>query len=164
MRGVLLILAVLFLAGCTSATPEATPTPVATPSSTIEATPEPTIEATPTPEPEVNCFEITDESINNAIAIRDCFMEQNKYVECAYTMISEARKDELTSGKVTGWPVKLYAKAYDCAKEAENQGVTVPDKLSLTILGYYDCYQSDAVCGVTSEQLDALINELEAVR
>ena len=166
MRGLLIVLGILVLAGCIGGADDATPTPTPIvtpePTTTIEPTPESTV----TPEPEVaSCFEVTDESIINAVAIKDCYMAEKAYLECTHTLLKEARITEEATGQVVGWPVRLYSKALDCAKAAMNEdseGI-LPERLDVKILGYYDCYESDGVCWVTAEELDQIVLELEVL-
>lgn len=169
MRGIWLVLGLLVLAGCIGTTEEATPTPepTATPSPTVVSTATPTPTPEPTASPETHeCMEIADGFANNnvkASKIRDCFFEKEEYVECTYYMMKEAREDELETNLVGSWPQAMYAKAVQCAKEAEKlpDADKLPEKLSINILYYYDCYNNvQSICSTTAEEIDQMIVDL----
>ncbi|MCK4327364.1 MAG: hypothetical protein KAW41_02705 [Candidatus Diapherotrites archaeon] len=171
MRNVLIVLAILLLAGCAGTEETATPTPAAaTPVATPVATPTATPEATPEPTPMPmghDCYVEGYQELSDAIRIQECFMGKEEYVECVYFMLKGAREAEKTGETLqAGWAMRLYSKAIDCAKEAEklpNAGL-LPDKMSATINNYFMCYHADAVCGATIEQIDEIIAQLEGVR
>lgn len=172
MERVIALFAILLLIGCTSA-PAATPTPTtvptATPTPTPIATPTPTATPAPTPTPlpeEHACMVIGAKDAKNAEAIRDCFVGMNEPVECVYFMLKEARSAEESSGSLIGWPLIVYGKAVDCAKEAEKlpNAAVLPAKLAADLNSYFLCYSYDEPCTVTTQRIDALITALSAVR
>ncbi|MFC2174252.1 hypothetical protein ACFLQ2_00075 [archaeon] len=170
MRNVLIVLAVLLLAGCAGTSEEATPTPAATPVATPVVTPEPT--ATPTPEPTPmpaghDCYVDYDHELSDAIRIQECFMEAGDHVECVYFMLKGAREAEKTGETLqAGWAMRLYSKAIICAKEAEQHenAALLPENMANTINDYFMCYHADAVCGATTDDVDEILVELEEVR
>jgi len=117
----ILVLALLFLAGCIGSEEKqtTTPLPITTPvpTPTITPTPEPT--ATPLPEVAA-CYVETDRSLQNAIEIQQCFMAKHEYVECTYFLLKNAQIAEQQGDTLdAGWAMRLYSRAIDCAKEAE---------------------------------------------
>jgi hypothetical protein len=168
MRGIIAVLLIALLIGCTSA-PVATPTPTALPTATPAATPAPSATARPsaTPLPETHaCYVETDQSLQNAIAIKDCFMATGDYVECVYFMLKGAQLAEQTETLNAGWAMRLYSKSIDCAKAAEAmpQASLLPEKLSAKLTNYFDCYNTDAVCGTTTQQIGQMLEEIKPVR
>ena len=171
MRNVLLVLAILLLAGCTGGEEKATPTPAAaTPVATpiVTPTPIPTAAPTPTPMPMGHdCYIEGYRELADATRIQNCFMEEQDYVECVYFMLKGAREAEAEGSSLdAGWAMRLYSRSIDCAKAAEelsNAGL-LPEDMSSDITNYFSCYHADAVCGTTMEQIDQILVELEEVR
>ena len=168
MKGILAVLALVVLAGCIggSEKPTATPVPTATPTPLPTVTPTPTPTATPLPENDA-CYVETDRSLQNAIAIQQCFINKSDYVGCTYSLLKHAQAAEKEEATLShGWAMRLYSKAIDCAKGAEKlpNADLLPAKMSATIANYFDCYQSDSVCWATTDDIAQIVNALEKVR
>jgi len=170
MRELIPILLLIIAIGCTSA-PTATPTPAPTiaPTATPSATPVPS--ATPTPKPVMPethaCVVLGEKGLQDAIAMRDCFLAENQPVECVYFMLTEARKAEQAGESLNaGWAMRLYSKSIDCAKAAEAlpNADLLPPQLSAKILNYFDCYNANGVCGTTNKQIDEMVAQIGPVR
>ena len=48
-------------------------------------------------------------------------------------------------------------------RQPEQPGLLYHDGMSAKLTNYFDCYNSDAVCGTTNKQIDDMIAQLEVM-
>jgi hypothetical protein len=183
MKQLVLLLAVLLVAGCiggaTDTTKPTTPTTLTTP--TTPTTPITPINPEPVTPPVTKTLPTTDDCMaplaNKATTpnsvykdMVNCFLEKDMAYECAYIMMKSARELELEQNSLKGWPVSLYAGAYLCAEKVKDRIPSVKNKMSdgqpepghLTLVNYYQWFNDDSVVqGTTAAQIDALIAAME---